>query len=412
MGNICSCSCLKQQDDEEETKSNALVDDDENEKMPLLNETTVTYDSNNVKEKVVFRIDSNEENKEEELTNNTNNQANNNYFGNIFKLINSNDDKNTNITHNTDDTNDNNDTIMNTFTESEANEILALWVNNELDDIDRAVEAVKIIFEICKVADSNSQIDDESIEIFNNACRSVTFIEDFKIDDDVTTAMKSLHDDNELVISCIEILDHISVLTEVLVYLFDTLNNTKVTGSEMNYIVNELMKTESGTYLRSNLLPAYNIEWKFTNTTKKKSVRSMLGSIIPSSIKSKFKNKSPSSSKVESEVMDDNTKLISPIKSNSLNIKTEVDLWLLDNQYEEYIEYFKNKGCRTLVVMRDFFLTLDFKDISSEYPELSKTMLFNLKKLLSKIPEDKIEYYQELRSSSSESIGDNNNNTL
>ena len=267
MGNICSCSCLKQQDDEEETKSNALVDDDENEneKMPLLNETTVTYDSNNVKEKVVFRIDSNEENKEEELNNNqanTNNQANNNYFGNIFKLIHSNDDKNTNTTHNTDDTNNNNDTIMNTLSESEANEILALWVNNQLDDIDRAVEAIKIIFEICKVTDSNSQIDDESIEIFNDACQNVLFIEDFKIDDDVTTAMKSLHDDNELVFSCIEILDHISVLTVVLVYLFDTLNNTKVTGSEMNYIVNELMKTESGTYLSSNLLPAYNIEWK------------------------------------------------------------------------------------------------------------------------------------------------------
>ena len=155
------------------------------------------------------------------------------------------------------------------------------------------------------------------------------------------------------------------------------------------------------------------------NDSKQKSFKSVLGKYIPASIKSKFKNISRSPNiiiddHVHMSTLDKNNIVDNPmytqkpqelsrpsenvLRQSNPSQLTEVDLWLIENEYEDYTTYFKNKGSRTLQEFIEFFTIMDISDLSLEYPELSKTMIFSIKKLLLKLSSNTIEEYQHRHS--------------
>ena len=82
---------------------------------------------------------------------------------------------------------------------------------------------------------------------------------------------------------------------------------------------------------------------------------------------------------------------------------TEVDLWLHDIQYDEHKEYFKSRGATTLVALKEFFMLLELDDLYKEYPELSKLVLFTVRKGLESLKDADIKEYT-IKASTAKSI--------
>lgn len=151
----------------------------------------------------------------------------------------------------------------------DASEVLALWIHKQFDDIEASIKLLSIAFDICKLTNAGSFVHESSILLFIKTMQNVNFIEEFEVDRMIIDSMsvsindKAKSDDHQcLVQGCIEILDHIENLTFLLFDIIEIVIGFKLTGVEINFVVNEVMQTTYGQYVIMHILPAYNFVWK------------------------------------------------------------------------------------------------------------------------------------------------------
>jgi len=156
------------------------------------------------------------------------------------------------------------DSKITLMTSDEANEILAMWVHTQMDNIDNSSECLSLVFELCSSTDANSYVDNEGVQIFIEGVQSVSFLEEsFGIDVSVKQAMKHEGSNHEIIIGCNEVLDHIEAFSEVLQSLYEFFNTpSPIKGTDLCQMMNTLSESAPGQYITTNLLPAYNLEWK------------------------------------------------------------------------------------------------------------------------------------------------------
>ena len=151
------------------------------------------------------------------------------------------------------------DTKITLMTSEEANEILAIWVHTQMDNIDNASECLSLVFELCNSTDANSYVDQEGVQIFIEGVQSVSFL----VDISVKEAMKHDGSNYEIIIGCNEVLDHIGAFSDVLQSLYEFFNiPSPIKGADLFQMMNTLSESAQGQYITNNLLPAYDIEWK------------------------------------------------------------------------------------------------------------------------------------------------------
>ena len=160
--------------------------------------------------------------------------------------------------------------LMNNSTEGENESIiinensvltdtLATWVHEQMDEIDCAIEVLKLGVKISTMADPNSFLDQEAVNLFSDSFAVLTFTNDFQLNSDVQNALAmqnkidSTHD--ELIEGCLQIINLIGALTILLPCMHNKVLDKRTTGLELSNEINKIMKSEAG----KTVLSAYNI---------------------------------------------------------------------------------------------------------------------------------------------------------
>jgi hypothetical protein len=137
---------------------------------------------------------------------------------------------------------------------------LATWVHEQMDEIDCAIEVLKLGIKISTMADPNSFIDQEAVNLFSDSFAVLTFTNDFQLNSDVQNALAmqgkidSTHD--ELIEGCSQIITLISNLTILLYSILEKVVDKRTTGLELSNEIKKIMDTDEGKII----LSAYNIE--------------------------------------------------------------------------------------------------------------------------------------------------------
>ena len=137
---------------------------------------------------------------------------------------------------------------------------LATWVHEQMDEIDCAIEVLKLGIKISTMADPNSFIDEEAANLFSDSFAVLTFTNDFQLNSDVQNALAmqgkidSTHD--ELIEGCLQIINLISNLTILLYSILEKVVDKRTTGLELSNEIKKIMDSDEG----KTVLSAYNIE--------------------------------------------------------------------------------------------------------------------------------------------------------
>lgn len=142
-------------------------------------------------------------------------------------------------------------------------EILATWIHEQMDDIDRAVEVIKLGIKIGIDTDPNSLIDEENVLLFMRSLQTVRFLDNFQLDPNIKNALSrgsgidSVHD--ELVDGSLQIINLIGAISLLLTFIENKLKE-HTTGAELYNEIEKMMISDVG----QSVLAIYDIPYNRT----------------------------------------------------------------------------------------------------------------------------------------------------
>ena len=128
--------------------------------------------------------------------------------------------------------------------------VLANWVHEQMNEIDCAIEVLKLGIKISTITDPNSFIDQEAVSMFTDSFAVLTFTNDFQLNSDVQNALAmqnkidSTHD--ELIEGCLQIINLIGALTILLPCMHNKVVDKRITGLELSNEIKKIMHSEAG----------------------------------------------------------------------------------------------------------------------------------------------------------------------
>lgn len=149
-------------------------------------------------------------------------------------------------------------------------ELLAEWIIKQITQIDKAVALLEFSFYICNNTDENGYMSEESILLFEESLFDIKFMNGFEIENEIINVLSPSisADHNELILIATDIVDHISALITLINDIYEVLNHN-LTGSELSFVINELMKSETGEYVSNYILSVYDKKWSYPKLDSK-----------------------------------------------------------------------------------------------------------------------------------------------
>ena len=129
-------------------------------------------------------------------------------------------------------------------------DILSSWVHEQMDEIDCAIEILKLVIKISTKTDPNSFIDQQDVTLLSDSFEALKFVNDFQLSSDVKNALAmqnkidSTHD--ELIEGCLKIINLIDALTLLLRCIHNKVLDKRTTGSELSNEIKKITNTEAG----------------------------------------------------------------------------------------------------------------------------------------------------------------------